>query len=214
MLKYYRRERIEFLRSVIFNKGDGMVNVYLRSLKSLGENDGTHFFGSPMFTKKLFKTKFLKEELFVGQINFAEIKPYDDDDVLPDEGMLYIIYDVFAHKYSLFFDEDEAVYFLDGFNKKFDNNRYDNPLKLDLETAEDEDEINENCNKMLCPVPQSVATKIDKADDYVCLFKFIPQIMDDLGRPFLMKIKECSCVLIKKKHLLKRKFGKCVTVNV
>lgn len=191
-----------------------MINIEFSSLKSLGEDSGTHFFGSPMFTKKLAKTKFNKEELFVGQINLSDVKPFDRDDLLPDDGMLYIIYDVFAHVYSLFYTDDEPTIFVDGFNKKLENFRYDNPLALGLIVASSEDEKNEVCNKMLAPLPESVANQLKHPEDFVCLFTFIPQIMDDLGRPFLMKIKECSCVIIKKKHLLKKKFHKAITINV
>ncbi len=191
-----------------------MINITLSSLRSLGEDSGTHFFGSPMVTKKIAKTKFNKEELFVGQINLSDIKPFDKEDLLPDDGMLYVFYDVFAHTYSLFYTEDEPTEFLEGFNKKFENFRYDNALALGLRNPKDEDEINEVCTKMLAPLPESVAKLLNNPDEFVCLFTFIPSIMDDLGRPFLMRIKECSCVIIKKKHLLKKKFHKAVTVNV
>ncbi len=188
-----------------------MIYFSLSSLKGLGEDFGTHFFGSPMLTKKLSKTKFHKEEMFLAQINLAEISIYDKENLLPKQGMLYIFFDVFTRNHTVFYvkDLDDEFVFLDDFNAHFDNKRYNHPLKVDFSLESDE----EMSNKFLCPIPDSIKDQIYKPDDYVCLMLCVPEIMYDLGRDYLMKLKECSCLVIKKKHLAKGKFGKAITIN-
>lgn len=188
-----------------------MINIYLSSLKGLGEDDGSHMFGAPMLGKKLNKTKFHRHEMFVGQFNLADFSPFDTEDLLPDEGMLYLFFDVFSRQYALFYSTEQPTVFRDGFNKPFDNFRYDNALALGLHVASDTD--SEVCNQMFAPVPERIAKTLKHPQDFVCLFKFIPEIFDDLGRPFLMRTKEYSCILIHKKHLKKAKFHKAITVN-
>ncbi len=193
-----------------------MINFYLDSLKGIGEDLSTHFFGSPLLTKKLAKTKFHKEEMFLCQLNFEELAPFDKEGLLPKQGVLYVFFDVFTRKHTLFYAksvDDVELVFLDDFNAHFDNKRYNHPMKVDFSVPSTDEEKGEYCHKLLCPIPESVKDQIYRSDDYVCLMLCVPELMYDQGRDYLMKLKECSCIVIKKKHLLKGKFHKAITLN-
>ena len=185
------------------------IDVGITNYNSLATDGGTHLFGTPVLTKALAKKRFKKEELFVGQINFADLAPFADG--LKPSGMLYIFYDTFEHAYSLFSTKEEGTVPIDGFNDKFSlYGRFSYPLKLVF--AEGEKAFK---NKMFAELPQPVKDAYpQKKSGYKSIITLFPETLDYFERNYLFGVKYCSVIAAREKDILKNRFGGAVTLNV
>lgn len=192
------------------------INVGITTYKGLALDSGTHFFGTPVVPKKLTKKEFEKEEVFVGQINFKDLAPFDSENFLPKKGMLYIFFDIFAHYYTLYQFNEEGTSELENFNKKFETTgNFTSPLKLIFSFPKDEDDAVSYGTKMFADIPQMVKDKYPKyANGYKALLIMCPPKLDFFDKQYLLNIKKYSVIAISEKDLKKGKFTKTVTLNV
>ncbi len=191
------------------------INVTLKYYKGLAEDSKTHFFGHPVVNKKLLKKDLEKEDMFIGQINLEDVKPYDTENLLPSSGMIYIYYDIYSHSYQLFYYKEKGEILVEDFNTQFDFGRFDKPLAVAFENPETEEEKHAYGTKMLCDVPEAVKEKMPNLDeDYICFLVMCPPKLDYFEKQYLVMVKKYSCILIKKKDLKAKKFSKIISVNV
>lgn len=192
------------------------INVGITNYKGLALDSCTHFFGTPVVPKKLARFKFEKEEIFVGQINFADVAPFDTENILPKTGMLYIFFDVFAHTYSLYQFKEEGTIELENFNKKFETTgRFTSAMQLVFSIPRDEDEAISYGTKMLADIPQMVKDKYPKyANGYKALLIMCPPKLDYFEKQYLLNIEKYSVIAISEKDLKKGKLTNVVTLNV
>ncbi len=192
------------------------INVGITNYKGLALDSHTHFFGTPVVPKKLAKVKFEKEEIFVGQINFADVAPYDTENILPKSGMLYIFFDIFAHTYSLYQFKEEGTIELENFNKKFETTgRFTSAMQLVFSIPQDKDDAVSYGTKMLAEIPQMVKDKYPKyANGYKALLIMCPRKLDYFEKQYLLNIDKYSVIAISEKDLRKGKLTKVVTLNV
>ena len=192
------------------------INVGITNYKGLALDSRTHFFGTPVVPKKLTKVKFEKEEVFVGQINFEDVAPYDTENILPKTGMLYIFFDTFAHIYTLYQFKEEGTFELEGFNKKFETTgRFTAPMQLIFSVPVDEDDARAYGTKLLAEIPQMVKDKYPKyANGYKALLIMCPRKLDYFEKQYLLNIDKYSVIAIKEKDLKRGKLTNVVTLNV
>lgn len=192
------------------------INMGITNYKGLALDSKTHFFGTPVVPKKLARKNFEKEEIFVGQINFKDVAPFDTENVLPKDGMLYIFFDTFAHTYSLFYFKEEGNVELENFNKNFlTTGRFTSPLQLVFSVPKDENDAISFGNKLLAEIPQMVKDKYPKyANGYKALMIICPEKLDYFERQYLLNIDKYSIIAISEKDLKKKKFTNTVTLNV
>ena len=191
------------------------INFKLKYYGGTALDSGTHFFGAPCFSKRLAKRKFFKEEMFICQINFKDLSPFDTEDMLPKEGMLYLFYDVFEHTYRAFFEKGEGEVLKEDFNAHFDLGKFTAPLKPCFSTPTDEKDEAIYGEKMFCELPRMVKDAFPAfSKGYKCLFLFCPPTFDSFDRQFLIKVKNYSCAVISEKDLAAKKFGRIKTLNI
>ncbi len=192
------------------------INVGITNYKGLALDSRTHFFGTPVVPKKLAKVKFEKEEIFVGQINFADVAPFDTENILPKSGMLYIFFDVFAHTYTLYQFKEEGTIELENFNKKFETKgRFTSALQLVFSIPHDENDAVSYGTKMLAEIPQMVKDKYPKyAKGYKALLIMCPPKLDYFEKQYLLNVEKYSVIAISEKDLKKGKLTRVVTLYV
>ena len=190
------------------------VDVGITNYKGLALDSGTHFFGTPVLTPALAKKKFQKEDLFVGQINVADLAPFGLTEKFGKIKMIYIFYDLFAHEYKVFTEKTEGSVVMDDFNKKFDvTGRFTSPLQLIFSEAEGGSETRYG-TKMFCDLPEMIKDEFPKyKSGYKAFIVLCPKKLEYFSKGYLLGVERYSIVAVKEKDLEKGDLSDAVTLN-